>query len=185
MVNLDVGYATGLLQDSLVDGDLLRLLDLSGTVVSGGTYADQAITWAAADSGSRWNSADVVFTGLPTVTVAAFEIWDSTATTRKWLGMIQEQPSAVADPGTSTLHNSNGYADGDTIIFAVAPPGMSPGIVYYVVSSSFSTFQLAATLGGSPLTITATALVDYGTVLSFTAGDSVTFTATNIYLALT
>ncbi|MFF3928255.1 phage tail fiber protein [Streptomyces hirsutus] len=68
----------------------------SGTEVAGGSYARQNLAVAAAVNGATSNSADLVWTGMPAVTVTGVEVWDSAGTpVRIWHGPI------VA-PGTST-----------------------------------------------------------------------------------
>lgn len=49
----------------------------SGTEVSGGSYARQAVTFSAASSGESHNTADVVFTLMPAATVTHFGIFDA------------------------------------------------------------------------------------------------------------
>ncbi|WP_432091031.1 phage tail fiber protein [Streptomyces sp. NRRL F-5630] len=66
----------------------------AGTEVTGGTYARQTLSVAAATGGTTSNSADLVWAGLPAVTVVGVEIWDSATTpARLWYG-------AFADPRT-------------------------------------------------------------------------------------
>ncbi|WP_043493748.1 phage tail fiber protein [Streptomyces viridosporus] len=57
----------------------------NGTEVVGGSYARQTLVVAAAVAGATSNSADLVWTGMPAVTVVGIEIWDSAATpVRLW-----------------------------------------------------------------------------------------------------
>jgi len=51
--------------------------DASGAEVTGGSYARQTATFAAAASGSASNDAEVVFTGMPVATVTHFAVWDA------------------------------------------------------------------------------------------------------------
>lgn len=61
----------------------------AGTEVTGGGYARQTLTVAAAVTGATSNSADLVFTNMPAVTVAGVEIWDSAGTpVRLWYGPL-------------------------------------------------------------------------------------------------
>ena len=48
----------------------------SGTEVTGGSYARQAISFNAASSGAATNDANVDFSGMPTATVVAVAICD-------------------------------------------------------------------------------------------------------------
>jgi hypothetical protein len=57
----------------------------AGTEVTGGGYARQTLTVAAAVNGATSNSADMVFTNMPAVTVVGVEVWDSALTpVRLW-----------------------------------------------------------------------------------------------------
>ncbi len=49
----------------------------SGTEVTGGSYARQAISFNAASSGAATNDANVDFSGMPTATVVAVAICDA------------------------------------------------------------------------------------------------------------
>jgi hypothetical protein len=61
----------------------------AGTEVTGGGYARQTLTVAAAVSGATSNSADLVFTNMPACTVVGVEIWDSAgAPVRLWYGAL-------------------------------------------------------------------------------------------------
>ena len=72
----------------------------AGTEVSGGSgpYARQACTFSGgATSGAITNDATVTFTGMPAVTVAGFELWDSAATpNRKWFGNLTPSKALAA-----------------------------------------------------------------------------------------
>lgn len=52
----------------------------AGTEVTGGSYARQNISFAAASGGAIANSADLNFTSMPATTVVGVDIWDSTGT---------------------------------------------------------------------------------------------------------
>ena len=49
----------------------------SGTEVTGGSYARQAVSFNAASSGAATNDANVDFTGMPTATVVAVAVCDA------------------------------------------------------------------------------------------------------------
>lgn len=55
----------------------------AGTEVSGGTYARQDVTFAAASGGSASNDATITFPGMPDATVVGVELYDSSATPRR------------------------------------------------------------------------------------------------------
>lgn len=61
-----------------------------GTEVSGGSYARKPITFGtAASTGSISNTADILFTGMPAVTVKAGAVYDaSTGGNRIWYGNL-------------------------------------------------------------------------------------------------
>lgn len=75
----------------------------AGTLVTGGSYAHQAMAMAAAASRSCSNTGTVAFTGMPVATVNGVEIYNSGGTTRKAYG-------ALTTPRTT--------ASGDTLSFA-------------------------------------------------------------------
>lgn len=51
----------------------------------GSTYAAQTVAFSAAvGTGTSSNSADLVFTNMPTCTVVGLEIWDSNGTPFRW-----------------------------------------------------------------------------------------------------
>lgn len=61
----------------------------AGTEVTGGSYARQTITFAAASGGSASNSADITFTSMPACTVVGLEVYDSAGTpVRLWWGAL-------------------------------------------------------------------------------------------------
>ena len=69
----------------------------AGTEVTGGSYARQSLTVAAAVSGATSNSADLVFSGMPAVTVVGVEIWDSAGTpVRLWYGPLTASRTVAA-----------------------------------------------------------------------------------------
>jgi hypothetical protein len=69
----------------------------AGTEVTGGSYARQSLSVAAAVSGATSNSADVVFTGMPAATVVGVEIWDSAGSpVRLWYGALASSRTVVA-----------------------------------------------------------------------------------------
>lgn len=61
----------------------------AGTEVTGGSYARQNLTVAAATGGATTNSADLLWTGMPATTVVGWEIWDNAGTpVRLWYGPL-------------------------------------------------------------------------------------------------
>jgi hypothetical protein len=69
----------------------------AGTEVTGGSYARQNLTAAAAVNGATSNSADLVWTNMPAATVVGVEIWDSAATpVRLWYGPLTASRTVAA-----------------------------------------------------------------------------------------
>jgi hypothetical protein len=91
-----------ILDADVVTGDKLRLVTANGSVtstgtqVTGGSYAAQSITVGSASAQAKTNTADIVFTGMPTANVVGAEIWDSANTTRKWWGAATSSQSFTA-----------------------------------------------------------------------------------------
>ena len=69
----------------------------AGTEVTGGSYARQSLSVAAASAGATSNSADLVFTGMPAATVVGVEVWDSAgAPVRLWYGALAVSRTVAA-----------------------------------------------------------------------------------------
>lgn len=69
----------------------------AGTEVTGGSYARQTLSVAAAASGATSNSADLVFAGMPAATVVGVEVWDSAGTpVRLWYGPLASPRTVLA-----------------------------------------------------------------------------------------
>ena len=69
----------------------------NGTEVTGGSYASQTTTFAAASAGSAASSVAVTVTGMPAVTVVGVELWDSNATPkRQWWGALSANKTTNA-----------------------------------------------------------------------------------------
>jgi hypothetical protein len=61
----------------------------AGTEVAGGSYAPQTVVFGSAASGAAANNANVVFTGMPAVTVTGVEIWDTSGSPQRlWWGPL-------------------------------------------------------------------------------------------------
>jgi hypothetical protein len=56
----------------------------AGTEVTGGSYARQTVTVAAASSGATSNGSDVSFTVMPACTITGWAIYDSAGTPFRW-----------------------------------------------------------------------------------------------------
>jgi hypothetical protein len=69
----------------------------AGTEVTGGSYARQNLTVAAAVNGATSNSADLVWADMPAATVVGVEIWDSAgAPVRLWYGPLAASRTVAA-----------------------------------------------------------------------------------------
>ncbi|MFI1485757.1 hypothetical protein [Streptomyces sp. NPDC020747] len=69
----------------------------AGTEVTGGSYARQTLSVAAAASGATSNSADLVFAGMPAATVVGVEVWDSAGSpVRLWYGPLTDPRTVLA-----------------------------------------------------------------------------------------
>jgi hypothetical protein len=61
----------------------------AGTEVSGGSYARQTITFAAASAGSIASNTALTYTSMPACTVTGVDEWDSAGTPiRRWFGNL-------------------------------------------------------------------------------------------------
>ncbi len=61
----------------------------AGTEVTGGSYARQTLTMAAAAAGSASSNAALTYTGMPACTVVGVDEYDSAATpVRRWFGSL-------------------------------------------------------------------------------------------------
>jgi hypothetical protein len=84
--------ATGTAPSTLylaLETDQIATDSTPGTEVTGGSYARKAVTFATSTSGSSASNADVVFAGMPAVTVKAGAIYDAaTSGNRIWYGNL-------------------------------------------------------------------------------------------------
>lgn len=125
--------------------------------VSGGSpaYARKAVSFAAAAGGSRALSAAVTF-DVPATTVRWFGFWSSGT----YVGY-------AANGGTQLLFQidvtnnlvrstAHGLTNGTKIVFfnATVPTPLVEGTVYFVISATADTFQVAATSGGAAIVLT-------------------------------
>jgi hypothetical protein len=61
----------------------------AGTEVSGGSYARQTITFAAASAGAISSNVALTYTSMPACTVTGVDEWDSAGTPiRRWFGNL-------------------------------------------------------------------------------------------------
>lgn len=140
--------------------------DLGVTESTGGSYARQAITWAAASGGTRANSAQISIPINAGQTIQTVGIWDAVSAGNAQ-GFFQIG-STVAGVGTATASTDTiaSFAHGvttDDRIFFVAPvgsslpTGLSATTLYFVRSTGLTAdaFTVATTSGGAAVNITA------------------------------
>lgn len=143
----------------------------TGTEATGGSpaYARQAVTWAAASSGTKSNSGSLTF-DVPAGTYGFFGLFNaSTGNTSNYRGYIPFGGASALKGFFSVdtslgndqlLSVAHGMSDTDRVIvynvFAeTLPTGLTEGTVYYVVSSATNTFKVSLTSGGAAVDITA------------------------------
>lgn len=138
------------------------------TEAAGGTppYARLAATFAGAVAGSLSLIGTPLTFNVPIGTFAWVGLWDGSAAFQGMLpiGSDTPRPFAADDISSDILKApAHGYLANDTLVVwggaaAVLPSGLVEGTVYYVVSPTTDTLQLAATLGGSALSLSVTGL---------------------------
>lgn len=155
----------------------------AGTEVAGGSYARQTLTCAGAAGETASNSSLLRFSNLPACVVAGVEIYDSTGTPRRiFWGPETSTPYAVVaatDIFTSAAH---GMANGDPLQFITgqAPTGATANTTYYVIGQATNTFQIATTIGGSAVNVTADGSGVFTKCKSYAAGDRAEIDATTL-----
>ena len=125
--------------------------------LTGGTYAQQAITINAASGGTRSLNAAVSFTGLPICTIKWLGFWNAAV----FIGAV---PNGGATPknfmavaSTDTVYSTaHGWADTQKIVFyqGTPPGGLTEGTTYFVRDSTTDAFKVAATSGGTAIDLT-------------------------------
>lgn len=129
--------------------------------VTGGTYARQTITYAAAAGRSKAAIGTISFTGLPSTTVAWLGLWDSTSTIFK--GMVANggaERSFQVDLTNNRFYcEGHGMVDGDRMVVtgATLPTGITEGEPLYVIGTTAGDpdyLQASLTAGGAPIDIT-------------------------------
>lgn len=150
----------------------------AGTEVTGGSYVAQSVTMGASSGGISANTTLVSYTNMPAADLLGAEIWDSAGTpSRIWYGPLAGGTFTAADTGDLFTATSHGMANGTKVAFKTEPGGSLPtGItantVYFVVSSTTNTFQVAATSGGTAIVLTANGQGVFIKVKTTTSGDT-------------
>lgn len=142
----------------------------AGNEMSGGSYARQAITWAAAGSGARANGTSALTVPMPTtgVTAVFFGIYDaaSAGVLQAWGGIgstVKGVFSSLDITTNNTIQSrAHGLTTDDRVFFypagdAALPTGLTTAIAYFVKSANLTTdaFSVASTSGGAAIDITA------------------------------
>lgn len=156
---------------------LLTLSSLSSTTLpddtgtleaSGGSYARQAVTWAAASTGTRNSSGALTWSVPASTTVVAYG-FHSALTAGTFYGSAPHNGTAAkngvgtvaaADVTANTI-TSVGHTLANTdrvfvcnIMGTTIPVGLAEGTLYFVVGSATDTFQVSLTSGGAAVDIT-------------------------------
>lgn len=131
--------------------------------LSGGSYARQTITWAAATGRAKASSGNVDVPTPAGATVAWIGVWDSTGTIFR--GMVPNGGSGktfqVDLANDRLLCEGHGLANDDRVVCLVgAPGGLAVGTTYWVVGVTAGDpdyLQVSATQGGAAIDLTSQA----------------------------
>jgi hypothetical protein len=139
--------------------------DLGVTETSGGSYARQAITWAAASAGSRANSAQLTIPINAGQTIQAVGVWDAVSAGNSqgfWQIGSTLRGAATITASTDTFADfAHGVTTDDRVFFtAIAgqslPTGLSLTTLYFVRATGLTAnaFTVATTSGGAAVDVT-------------------------------
>lgn len=139
--------------------------DLGVTEVAGGSYARQAITWAAAAAAMRANTGALTIPIPAGTTVQTVGVWDALSAGNSqgfWQIGSTLRGVATITAGTDTFADfAHGLTTDDRVFFtAVAgqalPTGISATTLYFVRATGLtaSAFTVSTTSGGAALNVT-------------------------------
>jgi hypothetical protein len=139
--------------------------DLGVTETSGGSYARQAITWAAASAGTRANSAQLTIPINAGQTIQAVGVWDAVSAGNSqgfWQIGSTLRGAATITASTDTFADfAHGVTTDDRVFFtAIAgqslPTGLSLTTLYFVRATGLTAnaFTVATTSGGAAVDVT-------------------------------
>ena len=139
--------------------------DIGATEVAGGSYARQAITWAAASGGMRNNSGALTIPIPAGTTVPVVGVWDASSAGNSqgfWQIGSTLRGAATITASTDTFADfAHGLTTDDRVFFtAVAgqalPTGISATTLYFVRATGLtaSAFTVSTTSGGAALNVT-------------------------------
>jgi hypothetical protein len=140
--------------------------DLGATEVAGGSYARQAITWAASSGGARANSAQISIPIPAGTTVVSAGVHDAaSAGTSQGFWQIGSTLAGVATVTTADVFTSigHGLAADDRVFFTApvgqsgVPAGLSATTLYFVRATGLTAdaFTVSTTSGGAAVDVTA------------------------------
>lgn len=129
--------------------------------LSGGTYARQTITWAAAAARSKASSGNIDIPVPAGNTAAWIGIWNSAGTVFRgmWPNGGQDRSFQLDLTNNRVYCEGSGFANDNRVVFtgATVPTGLAAGTAYWVVGVTAGDpdyFQVAATQGGAAIDIT-------------------------------
>lgn len=141
------------------------LTALPSTESTGGSYARQAITWAAASSGTRANSAQITIPINAGQTIVAAAVWDALT-----VGTIQGywqigstlRGAATVTTGDTFTSVAHGLTTDDRVFVTAVggdalPTGLTVDTLYFVRATGLTAdaFTLSTTSGGAAVDVTA------------------------------
>ena len=171
--------------------------DLGVTETSGGSYARQAITWAAAASGARSSSATLTIPIAAGKTIQAVGVWDAlSAGTAQGFFQIGStlRGAATVTTGDTFTSVGHGLTTDDRVFFSTVagdalPTGLSATTLYFVRATGLTAdaFTVATTSGGAAVDVTAAGEVAwYKTVpQTFSIAGNLSITSSNLTIDLT
>jgi hypothetical protein len=153
--------------------------------LSGGGYARQPVTWAAAAAGVRDNTAQLAFTVDAGTTAAFTGLWGALTGGTFYgyapLGAYLAGAALAADAGDVLTSVAHGLSSGNRVMLfpvggAALPAGLVDTVLYHVVNPTADTFQVSLTSGGAAEAITAGGEVAFQRVQPETFGAAGTLT---------
>jgi len=118
-------------------------------------YARKAVTVNASSGGVRSLNAAVTF-DVPACTVRWIGFWNG-ATFNAYSPASGSPKEFIVDVVADTVRSlAHGYTNGQSVVFYgdTVPSPLTEGTIYYVVNTATDTFQIAASVGGSPIGLT-------------------------------
>lgn len=144
------------------------LTDINTTEVTGGSYARQAVTWAAAASGKSLNTGSISIPIPAGTTPQCVGFYDA-STAGNLLGIAGYGSSGQLFQGVGTvdaatdlfLSKGHGLTTDDRVFFSTVngesiPTGVVVTTLYFVLASGLTTdaFKVSTTSGGTALDVT-------------------------------